>query len=261
MKFKLSLVVAMLCSLMGCAGESSDGVEDGDFDATSSEIINGQADNGHPAVVAIRWQVTTAKGTGGSICTGTLVAPRTVLTAGHCVRPEDASMRFSNYEVVFGSNANSATARRLPVASVVPHPRYNPQVFGAFDIGVVLLAADAPVKPIPVAKSLPNLTGRPVTHVGFGHTVSINRETKSGAGGQKFMLTLPVTEHSNITLRTGNGQSGICNGDSGGPALANMNGGEVVVGVHSYIDDVDRCLRNGYSARTDIAYDFIARFL
>lgn len=256
--FELGLVVATFFVMTGCAATAE---EEDTVEASSSEIVNGQIDFGHAAVAAIRWQVSSPQGSGSSLCTGTLIAPRTVLTAGHCVVPADKSTTFSQYEVYFGTNAGSGEAKWLPVAGVAAHPGYDPQVFGAYDIAVVVLAQNAPVAPARVAKALPDLTGKVVTHVGFGTTVSIDRNMKYGAGSYKYKVSLPVTEQSNITLRTGNGRSGICNGDSGGPALVSANGADVVVGVHSYVDDADTCLNNGYSARTDIAYDFIAKYL
>ncbi len=255
---ELGLVVATLCAMTGCAFDSS---QEEAVGGTSSEIVNGQIDFGHPAVAAIHWQVSSPQGSGQATCTGTLVARRTVLTAGHCVVPADGATTFSKYEVYFGSNAKSATARWIPVASIAGHPNYNPQVFGAYDVGVLVLAEDAPVQPVGVANALPDLTGQVVTHVGFGTTVSVNSNMKFGAGSLKYTVSLPVTEQSDITLRTGNGQSGICNGDSGGPAFVSVNGSDVVVGVHSYIDDNATCLQNGFSARTDLSYDFIAKFL
>jgi secreted trypsin-like serine protease len=256
-KFELTLVVAALCTLTGCV----DDVETPEARrGTTSDIINGDLAFGHSAVAAVRWQVTTAEGSGSATCTGALIAPRTVLTAGHCVTPADAVTRFSNYEVYFGLNAKSVGATWRPAVGVVAHPSYDPSVFGAYDVAVIILAEDAPVAPVQVASSMPDLTGSSVTHVGFGNTVSVSSQLKFGAGGYKWETTLPVTEQSNITLRTGDGFSSICNGDSGGPAFVEVNGAEVVVGVHSYIDDNERCRRNGYSARTDIAFAFIAQY-
>ena len=59
--FELGLVVATFCVVTGCAASAE---EEETVEASSSEIINGQIDFGHPAVAAIRWQVSTAQGTG-----------------------------------------------------------------------------------------------------------------------------------------------------------------------------------------------------
>src|SRR5262249_25768345 len=56
--------------LVACSGEPS-------FDSTSQSIVNGQVDMGDPATVYLDL------GNGG--CTGTLVSPKTIVTAKHCL--------------------------------------------------------------------------------------------------------------------------------------------------------------------------------
>jgi secreted trypsin-like serine protease len=261
------LAIGLLCSLttlmVGCTGELGGDSATGDDELVAESadaIINGTADAGHPYVAAVGWTLTKADGTKTPlICSGTLIAKRTVLTAGHCAKPAEPGQTFSNYNVYFGADRSAAGAKLYAATKAIPHPSYNPQVLGNYDVAVVLLAEDAPVAPIRVAQVITTMTNKPVTHVGFGTTVSTNSTTKSGAGTKKYAVTLPVTMQTAHMLRTGNGKSGICNGDSGGPALStNATTKETfVVGVHSYIDDNEHCLGNGFSARTDIYFDFI----
>src|SRR5438067_6616761 len=65
-------------------------------------ITNGDTDDGDPAVVALRHQ-------GVTICTGTLIAPRVVLTAAHCLALGDDQL-----DVFLGSDPS----RDGPVVAV-----------------------------------------------------------------------------------------------------------------------------------------------
>lgn len=70
---------------------------------------------------------------------------------------------------------------------------------------------------------------------------------------------MTVSPGGTSVIATGDGKSGICSGDSGGPALS-INGTTketLIVGVHSYVDNIGTCLGKGYSTRTDVVYDFI----
>lgn len=248
----LMLSIAPLAAT-GCAAETDD-LEDEERGDTSSLIVNGKADSGHPAVVAIGWKITKADGTTGSAtCTGTVIGPTTILTAGHCVKPAEAGTTFSSYRVGFGSDFSKAKV--IAGAEAIPHPNYNPKVFGNYDVGVVILEQATTVKPIRFAQVITSMKGKTVTHVGFGKTDASGKTRNT----TKQTVDLPVTMQTAHVLETGDGKSGICSGDSGGPMLA-VNGQTketLIVGVHSYVNNATTCLGKGYSTRTDVVKDFI----
>lgn len=253
-----SLVLAMMATtaatmLAGCAAET----EEEEVAESESSIIGGSIDNGHPAVGYLQFSVN---GTGSASCTATLVAPKLLLTAAHCVVGANGE-KLDNYRISFATRPSAGPSYKA--TATIAHPGYSPKVFGTHDVAVVVLEAAPPIKPMPVQKAaLGNVLGKPLTHVGTGTTAAAG-SLKYGAGEAKKKVTLRINQQTAQTLRTGEQyvQGGICSGDSGGPATMSINGVETVVAVHSYVDDGSFCLNHGFSTRTDSNMDFLARYL
>lgn len=251
-----SLVLAVMATMLaGCATDTEEDEEQ--VAESESSIIGGSVDNGHPAVGHLQFSVN---GNGAS-CTATLVAPKLLLTAAHCVVGANGE-KLTNYRISFGTRPASGPFYKG--TTTIPHPGYSPKVFGKNDVAVVVLETAPPIEPMPVRKAaLGNVVGKSVTHVGTGTTIAAGVENKYGAGEQKKKVTLRINQQTAQTLRTGETyvRGGICNGDSGGPALMVIDGVETVVGVHSYVDDGAFCLNHGFSTRTDANMDFLGRYL
>lgn len=264
MSKKLSWIVTVASTasmLMGCAVSDQE-TGDEDIAETSDAIIGGSVDNAHPYVVAISYVETDAVGReGGRLCSGTLIGPRSILTAAHCVLAGSPGGKASSWKVFFGTDATQP-GTWYPTTSAVAHPSYNRPNVHDNDVAIIKLAADAPVKPIRVGQVLSDqMVGKSIIHAGFGVTSSLNGN-KTGSG-VKHTTTLPVSQATRMTLRTGNGKSGVCHGDSGGAALSiNATTKETfVVGVHSYVSDATQCAGYGFSIRTDVVYPFIKQNL
>jgi len=177
-------------------------------------------------------------------CSGVLVGPRSVLTAGHCI---DALGPGVHYEVNVGPDCH-APLQRLGVVRRLAHPRFTGEG-NPFDLGYLSLAADAraaapfTVGPAPVeAGALPGMT---VRHVGFGGTDE--GSPLSGSGIRRSVLHAILRVEDDF-IWSGDARSNTCAMDSGGPMLLQGEGGEVLVAV---VSDGPSCREPGADQRLD----------
>jgi V8-like Glu-specific endopeptidase len=183
------------------------------------------------------------------VCTGTLIADDTILTAAHCIEGEDPAT------LSFRLGADSKMAVSFPIARGIPHPRYTQDKHGSYDIALLRLREPAMgVTPLPYRKDSLSIyfRGR-LTFVGFGDA---DGATKAGSG-LKRCLRLNVSRVNDFTFETNTPGHTTCHGDSGGPVLKYRDGTWEIMGL---ITSGDRlCKRFGLSARVDVAAEWIAK--
>jgi secreted trypsin-like serine protease len=226
-----------------CAAPSNDELEA--VDESESSIIGGTATTKYAAVGALVEN-------GEPFCTGTVIAPRIVLTAAHCL----VGLRAANVRFTLGASAYAPT-KKLKVARLRPHPAFD-DAEGQHDIGIVELAEDAGVAPIPrnTTKLDSSWLGKSVTFVGYGVT---NASTGAGVGTKRSVV-MPITDIQPTEFVYEKTGANTCSGDSGGPALAkNAAGVTVVIGVTSWGDDL--CKDFGVDTRVDAYRTFIGQSL
>ena len=176
------------------------------------------------------------------ICSGTLIAPHTVLTAAHC------TLELGTYFVKVKSQALKDETPLTTVSGVWRSPRYDPKNF-TNDIGLLKLDEDFPGITYPslanaqVAKSIN--TKSIFTLYGWGRDQSGNladllrsaRLSLQDVAAAKFFKKVfnPKTMISaGRKIVAENVWSGACPGDSGGPLIVSINQINVIAGVTSF---------------------------
>lgn len=181
----------------------------------------------------------------GGQCSGTLVDPRFILTAGHCF---DADRSDQEVYVSFGTDPDgpSVAAKGYGI-----HPNYCPfcgEMLGSeyverYDFAYVELSepyapADGILLPVTSQEDWDDTmkVGSTLTLVGYGKTEPLGGA--SSPGRAKHMVTTVIEEFSDRGIEFFAGQDEVtrdtCNGDSGGPALVRNRDGELrLAGVTS----------------------------
>ena len=236
------LGAGLLSVAVGCAGEP----EGMNLSTELEAIVGGTKVTGLPAVGVILQDGQTS-------CTGTLIAPRTVLTAGHCVDP-----RFTDpSRMSFGIGSSIAGLQyEIQVSDAQPHPDYfydGHSIQG--DIGLLYLAKDAPVAPMAFNRATMSASwvGKTLLFVGFGLSDGFNQT----GDGIKRAVQIPVTGVFADRFRFQAQGKSTCMGDSGGPAFAlDEDGNLVVVGVTSSSLS-PTCSSWVEDTRVDVYQDFV----
>ena len=203
--------------------------------------------NTHPAVVLI---VMDIAGEPAFRCSGTVIAPKVVLTAGHCAGEpgEFSGMRvFTESDVQNGNNNFPfAGPNTIEAKEWHSHPLFTEAQFFRHDVGVVLLSGAVSLSASEYGK-LPS-----VNQLDALHPRSSTRFTAVGYGLQKInpvfieaekirMFAEPwhvqintpgFTGDFSLLLSNNAASGGTCFGDSGGPNY--LGSSNVIAGVTSF---------------------------
>jgi len=201
--------------------------------ATSAHAIVG---GGTPQTDGVARAIVTIVGSRGNFCTGSLIAPKLVLTVAHCVQPG------ADYKIV--DRGADGQPQLLNVRAVAIHPNFNMQAMQGHraTADVALLQLEIPLKgksTVPVGTpNIPIQVGSRFVIAGIG--VAVRGDGKSGgatrvaglvATGQPGTLQIRLVDPVTNGVRDG---IGACTGDSGGPVFEDKPNGPVLVGVISW---------------------------
>jgi hypothetical protein len=243
-------------------------------------ITNGQPDgDNHPYVGLLVFD--SAPGQPAWRCSGALISPTVVLTAGHCTEGAVAARVWFSPDVTYDSvpyplypfgGPGSGAIEGIPYTN----PNYNfgnpygggngLPAFAYRDVGVVVLSepvttGEFATLPAPgLVGSLKNKTG--IDFVGYGVQYQVQLPgipPQARWAGPRIRMYAPSelvsgkfvhsAEQMRLALNPGGGSGGTCFGDSGGPDL--LAGTNIVLAVNSYVTNVN-CAGVGYSTRVDI---------
>ena len=191
----------------------------------NQKILNGQTCNDKESRVAYL-VMQYENGAIGS-CSGTLIKGNVILTAAHCLVPDEDGWVIRIYAYVAGM-AYRAIDYNFNVLYL------NGSEYAQSDIGYVVLETSLPYKPMPLVSkkasaskgTIGAIAGYGLSNLGSSYYVN-NEDLRAG------FATIEGTTANSVVARFQNvkSQSNICEGDSGGPLTIYENGEWRLLGV------------------------------
>jgi secreted trypsin-like serine protease len=263
-----------------------------DNNRSSLDVLHGQlVENERDSVVLSTAAITTDShlSQGKSFCTGTLIGPRLIVTAAHCLLSYNSELNLKptypiqKLRVVFGKRVNDKSAQVYEAQLAVTHFIYSPYSSGLKepgsppnDLALIYLKKEV-AAPRVVRRLDPNTDypeGQDFWVAGFGSAVGrsdIEKASEKGGILRKAMARVssgpnasdqnPYIESQRIPVgHSASGEAwstaqGACLGDSGGPLYRSTDDGDLYIRAvlsAGVVNSKGQC--TGRAVYTDLAY-------
>lgn len=232
------LTVIFTCGMANLTACNTTTKNGSDMKVTGGEIVSVSQ---RPVAKVIAKNAVTLQVPGGH-CTGALIAPRLVITAGHCIKhPNGIKVFFPN------ATSTGQTSQIIEPNNVLIHKDFNqdaPDHSPTHDLALLFLssAAPSPYIPVPIisgnaiVKAIELRDGNVLTRGQLAFIAGSGRTTRNGASDQQMRFAEVEAyvglQDEHATVYSSPTVAG-CPGDSGGPVYIPKGDGLVLAAVMS----------------------------
>ncbi len=175
--------------------------------SAATSITNGTTcSSTNSPVVLINLRDTEGNLAGG--CSGTVIAPRAVLTAAHCLAG-----------TIGGARIFKGSGEQIAAESLHPFPGYRESDPNALDVGVLLFAQDLGTSTIPMLLNRDARVGETAVIIGWGRD-----QVQAGSTLRAGSTTISAISATLLQTEVSTSNSSVCPGDSGGALLLQEGG-------------------------------------
>jgi secreted trypsin-like serine protease len=227
------IAIFILLQVIGCGGAKPSATL---APQTSNGIVNGTTvpatDALAKSIVALVFKAKENNVEKTALCTGTILDSETILTAAHCVKDVD------KMAVVFTNDLSQLTqATATDLVRKMDRTAINSLYTGNDnDVALVHFVGGLPAGFVPVQLINSDIQlgeGTQLHVMGFG----VSDPTNNQGAGVLRQTDSPLLGGQDDWLVSDESHTGVCFGDSGGPAFVQQNGQWIQIGVAHAVTD------------------------